>query len=620
VDAQANSLVAVRRLPILFAALGLLAPASASAAAPAVRDGLGGRTPVNGDWGFSLSSKGPFKPVSVPYAWNAGDDSPASMIGGVGFFRTTFKVPSPDAALRWRVHFDSVNYRAEVRLNGRRIGGHAGAYLPWELPLERVKRRNTNVLLVRVDSRRKPTDFPPAGISAEGIPSGGWFNSSGILREVTLRAVRAVDLARVQVRPTLPCATCAARVRVSVRLRGVDRSARQVRLSGTFGRQAIPARTVRVPAGGRRDVSTTLTVRRPRLWSPESPSLYPVRIEARSGGVRLATWSGKSGIRSVKVEDGHLYFNGRPTSLRGVGYHEETRERGMAISHADRVWLVREAKAIGATMLRTHYPPGADLLELADREGLLVWSEVPVYSVKPANLAKPAVRTRALRQLAENVYANGNHPSVAIWSVGNELSPQAGPSVSTYIRRGADLLHRIDPTRPVGYAMQSYPSVLCKTEDYAPLDVVGFNEYFGWYPGPGGELFDRSRLTEFLDAARTCHPKQAMMVTEFGAEANREGPIEEKGTWEFQRDFVDFHLGVFASKPYLSGALYWALNEFRVRPGWAGGNPRPAPPVHQKGLVTYDAHIRKPAWAAARRWYTGEAGAPVHPAPGSPGR
>ena len=77
------------------------------------------------------------------------------------------------------------------------------------------------------------------------------------------------------------------------------------------------------------------------------------------------------------------------------------------------------------------------------------------------------------------------------------------------------------------------------------------------------------------------------MITEFGAEANRDGPVEEKGTWAFQQDFVNFHLGVYAQKPWLSGALYWALNEFRVRPGWEGGNPRPSPPLHQKGLLRY---------------------------------
>ena len=90
------------------------------------------------------------------------------------------------------------------------------------------------------------------------------------------------------------------------------------------------------------------------------------------------------------------------------------------------------------------------------------------------------------------------------------------------------------------------------------------------------------------------------MVTEFGAEANREGPAEEKGTWAFQQDWINYQLGVFATKPWLSGALYWALKEFRVRPSWDGGNPRPISPLHQKGVVDYDGN-RKPGFFDLQR-------------------
>jgi len=103
---------------------------------------------------------------------------------------------------------------------------------------------------------------------------------------------------------------------------------------------------------------------------------------------------------------------------------------------------------------------------------------------------------------------------------------------------------------------------------------------------------------------RKCYPSNAIMVTESGAEANREGPVEEKGTWGFQREFISYHLGVFAQKPWLSGALYWALNEFRVKPGWEGGNPRPSPPIHQKGVITYDG-VRKPAYSDIQRAFKG---------------
>ena len=105
-----------------------------------------------------------------------------------------------------------------------------------------------------------------------------------------------------------------------------------------------------------------------------------------------------------------------------------------------------------------------------------------------------------------------------------------------------------------------------------------------------------------LDSVRQCYPNKAIVVSEFGAEANRDGPVEEKGTYAFQQDFVNFHLGVFATKPWLSGAIYFALQEFRVRPDWDGGNPRPQPPINQKGLVSFDG-VRKPAFFDVERIY-----------------
>jgi beta-glucuronidase len=172
---------------------------------------------------------------------------------------------------------------------------------------------------------------------------------------------------------------------------------------------------------------------------------------------------------------------------------------------------------------------------------------------------------------------------------------------SYYIARAASAAHALDPTRPVGYAVAAYPAAGCQRE-YAPLDVLGLNEDFGWYPGPNGQIADRSTLTEYLDSIRQCYPKKAIVISEFGAEANRDGPVEERGTYAHQQDFVNYHLGVYATKPWLSGAVYWALQEFRVRPGWQGGNPRPQPPIHQKGLVTFDGR-RKPAFFEAQRLF-----------------
>ncbi|HEX6389791.1 MAG TPA: glycoside hydrolase family 2 TIM barrel-domain containing protein, partial [Solirubrobacteraceae bacterium] len=241
--------------------------------------------------------------------------------------------------------------------------------------------------------------------------------------------------------------------------------------------------------------------------------------------------------------------------------------------------------------------------ERADELGLMVWSEIPVYAIKTNYLKSRRVRVLAARELAENIEVNGNHPSEVVWSIGNELSSRPGAVQGAYLKRAADTAHELDPTRPVGYAVAGYPAAGCQPE-YAPLDVIGINEYFGWYPGPNGQIADRTLLSQYLDSVRQCYPDKAIMVTETGAEANRDGPVEEKGTYQFQQDFVNYHFGVYAQKPWLSGALYWALEEFRVRPGWEGGNPRPHPPFHEKGLISFDG-VRKPAFFDLQKIFKG---------------
>jgi beta-glucuronidase len=455
---------------------------------------------------------------------------------------------------------------------------------------------------VRVDSRRRSSDFPPAGDTATGVPTGGWWNYGGLQREVYLVREERAALESVMVRPTLRCRTCDARVAMSATVRAAGSGTADVTVTGVFNgrRVALGGGTV----GGRaRTFAGDLTLRDPHLWSPADPHLYPAALEVRSGGRLVARWTVHSGVRSIRARGSRLYLNFQPVNLRGVGIHEDTRTQGFAVDNAFRDWLVGEAQTLGATVLRTHYPMAPYLQELADRKGLLIWSEIPVYAVKTPVLNRRSVRRRAVRLLAENIIANQNHPSVFVWSIANELSSKPGPSQGAYIKAAADLAHAMDPTRPVAQVMAAFPEGGCEPE-YEPLDVMGFNEYFGWYPGVAGTTFDRRNLSRYLDHLHACYRDKALLVTEYGAEANRDGPAEEKGTWAFQQDFVNYHEGVFATKPWLNGALYWTLNEFRVRPDWEGGNPRPQSPVHQKALIGYD-RAPKPAFSDAQRWYRG---------------
>jgi beta-glucuronidase len=604
-------------------ALACLSPASAPAAdIPSSRtlyhDGPTGRFLMDGGWLFRLDATGEglarryyretgtagWSPVSVPNAWNTGDESEASLAGSVAWYRNDFELPDRKAALEWAVRFESVNYRARVWLNGREIGSHAGASLPFTLRAKGLHRRGVNRLVVRVDSRRTAHDLPPFRLSARGTGTGGWWNYGGILREVYLERLDTVSFENVRVLPELACSRCGASVDFAVRLGNVTSRTWRVSAGAGFGARGVRLGSTTLRAGRSGELRARLRVASPRLWSPSRPYLYPVVVRVRVNRRVVGTYSLHVGVRSLRVSStGKLYLNGRPVNLRGVGVHEDSRSQGFAVDNAWRRRLVSEAEAAGARLLRSHYPLHPYIHELADREGLLIWSEVPVYQLSRSAVGTPGVRARALRVLRANVETNLDHASVAVWSIANELSSRPNASQARYIREAAATVRSIDRTRPVGIALAGYPSAGCQRRAYAPLDLLGVNDYFGWYPGPDGHLMDRANLSPYLDQLRRCYPRQALVVSEFGAEANREGPPEEKGTYAFQRDYVNFHLGVFASKPWLSGAIYWALNEFRIKPDWEGGNPRPSPPLHQKGLLNYDTWARKPAWEDVRRWF-----------------
>ncbi|MEA2192232.1 MAG: beta-glucuronidase [Solirubrobacteraceae bacterium] len=549
------------------------------------------------------TAKAGWKTTSVPNAWNAGDNSIASMLGTVGWYRKDFRLPDARSRLDWLVRFESVNYRSRVWLNGRPIGRNTGAHLPFDLRMPRsvLKRSGTNHLVIRVDNRRLPTDFPPSGLTGSGDPAGGWWNYGGLLREVYLQRVDRVDISSLVVRPELECTTCAASVLMRVTVRNYADRAGRVSIDGRFGTQRVRLGSKSVGARRFATFERRVRVSKPRLWSPASPNLYVTSLTVRLGGQKVVTQTLHSGIRSIKVVDGRLLLNGKALSLRGVGLHEDDLVTGAALTSARRAQIIAQVKEIGASVIRAHYPLHPEMQELADREGVLIWSEIPVYAVKTQYLKRLEVRKLAARELEENIIANQNHPSILLWSIGNELSARPGPVQANYINRAVHQAKKLDPTRPVALAVAGYPSAGCRPQ-YDALDVIGINEYFGWYPGPNGQIADRDALSEFLDGVRACYPKKALLISEFGAEANRDGPVEERGTFQYQQDFVNYHLGVYATKPWLSGAIYWALQEFRVRPNWDGGNPRPNSPIHEKGLLRFDG-TKKPAWFDAQRLF-----------------
>jgi beta-glucuronidase len=580
------------------------------------RDGQSGRYLLGGAWLYradtgdvglsqgwwrNVASTDGWSPVSVPNAYNAGDFSQASMNGYVGWYRRDFTLPSgafppyvAKADRHWIIRFESVSYRATVWLNGHQLGSHAGGYVPFELDLSDL-RQGVNRLIVRVDNRRGPGDLPPG-------PGGQWWNYGGILREVYLRAVAEADLQRVQIHTLHPCASCAATIQEQVLVRNVTGASQKVSLSGTYGRARLQFGSATIGPHGTWTASASTRVPHPGLWAPGHPKLYPATLNlSDSRGRRLGGYFTWSGIRTIKVVDGRLQLNGRFLNLRGVDLHEQTLQTGAAMTPAQTARLFGWVQSLGATIIRAHYPVGPEMEEMADRAGILIWSEIPVYQLQSQYLADPGVIDQAHAMLEDNILSNQNHPSILLWSIGNELPSPATPAEGAYIYGAVALAKHLDPTRPVGMAVSNWPGLACQSA-WGPLDVIGDNEYFGWFDAGGGGDDDRDALSPFLDTVRACYPHQAIMITEFGFDANRDGPVEERGTYAFQANSVAFHLNVFATKPWLSGAMYFALQDYVAFPQYSGGNPRPNPPFNEKGLLDF-AGNPKPAWYVVSQIY-----------------
>jgi len=612
----------MRRLPrflLLLCCSGLLLPAAANAvqtpkAKALYRDGPSGRFLLDGTWyerpdptdqDVSLrfqrqASLSGWRQTTVPRAVNAGDFSTASYLGTVAWFRKDFKLPDSSPTSKWILRFESVNYRARVWLNGKPLGAHVGAYLPFELRGKSVRRRGVNRLVVRVDGRRQKFDIPPLSVRSTGAFEGGWWNYTGILREVYLRRVTNLDLENVFVRPTLRCPTCAARIDVEGSIANLSNHGQRARIVGSIGGKSLrfPAHKV----GGRqsRRFRARTRIRNPRLWWPDRPHLYTARLAVLDGARKVQHYTVHTGIRTLKVDRlGRVELNGRELNLRGASIHEDNPQLGAAIGPAQMRTTMGWLLKVGAHMTRAHYPLHPYFLEMCDRKGILVWSEIPVYRMRSSLFANAEVRAKALRMLRTEIFRDRNHPSVMVWSIGNENASRPGTGLRKYIRKAERTAKQLDPTRLVGIATSGFPTVQ-KQEIYTELDALGINDYFGWYNGPRGTISDRGQLSGYLNRLHSDYPNQALFVTEVGAEADRSGPVDEKGTYQFQTEFLRYHLDVFSQKSFLNGALIWNLRDFRVKPGWAGGNPKPNPPVNEKGLVD-DSNRPKPAFSLVQQ-------------------
>jgi beta-glucuronidase len=551
--------------------------------------------------------------VTVPHNWNAGDTTENK--GTIGWYRKEFTLPrSPRKARHfWKVRFEGNNYRTKVWLNGEELAYYTG-YFPFEVLLKNLK-PGRNTLVAEVSSLRSNSDLThwrPAAFNGYG--SGGWWNFGGILREVYARRVDTVDVEDVHVLPRLARATGSARVEVRALLRNFTSRDRDVALVLRLGGDRYQLDPETVPANGRRELTTTLMIRKPRLWAPRAPELYNLRVGAVTGGQERSTYKVTFGVRKIDTRPGGaITINGKRVNLRGASIHEDDAQEGGALSQGTRTLFLNRLKSLGATITRSHYPLHPAMIEALDRAGIMYWVQAPVYQVPTPLWARSGVRSLAMRAATLTVRNNLNHPSVLTWSLANEPSEAGGnlgtysPSLVRYVREASRAVRLLDDTRLVGLDRQSRVGEPLTTDAHRYLDVLGVNEYFGWYRSvidnrPDLPSTTTADLSGFLDDLHAANPDLPLVITEFGAEATRSGPEGQKGTYEFQRRFAMDHLGIHGSKRFVSGSIYWALRDFRVHQTWQGGAPDEyaTPPWHNKSLID-ETNARKPAFLSVAR-------------------
>lgn len=627
-----------------WATIAILA-AAAAAAAPAAGQDVRTTRVLSDGWVFAKGAKAPaggapeWTRVTVPHSWNRvghytnpGDhpNRPETLDGyqGVAWYRLEFDAPRDPRGKRTFLEFDAASRTAEVWLNGKRLGSHAGGFSRFRFDAtDALKPGAANTLMVRVDNTA-----PDVGTAtADVLPlAGDFFVHGGLYRPVRLIVTDGVHFDMLDHGGSGVYATTRSigggRALIDVRWRARNDTARPARvgavvrlLDASGAVKAEQRRPVTLAGGAGGEASVTLDVADPHLWNGVAdPYLHRLSVDLVGADGRVLDRVEQSfGIREVRVDPARgLFLNGKPLRLHGVGYHQDREGKGWAVSDADIAEDVAIMREMGANTIRlTHYQHGQPIHDLADRYGLLVWDEIPLVSrwtMGAATTASDGLRENAAQQMRELIRQNGNHASVIAWGIANEVD--FGKSIPIFITNKdgpapdpMPLLAELnaiakaeDPSRPTAIATCCEGRLLGDAEvpiTAGAADVSGANRYFGWYYGePAG-------LGPHLDALRAARPNQPLSVTEYGAGGATSihtdnalgGDVDQRGRnqpEEYESYIHETAWATLSSKPYLWATWLWNSFDFATTRRREGD----AIDINTKGLVTYDRAIRKDAY------------------------
>lgn len=452
--------------------------------------------------------------LDLPHDWSIegtpSQDAPAGGRGGyfptgIGWYRKAFRLPAGARGRETWLEFDGVYMNSDVWINGVHLGRRPYGYVSFAHDITKYVASGVNVVAVRVDNSLQP--------------NSRWYSGSGIYRHVWLEVVDPLHVGHwgtYVMTPTVDAAgaTVVIHTRVEndrgtgrggvLRTLIVDAEGREVALTGaTFS--LAPRANV--------EIEHRLQVKAPRLWSVETPTLYTLRSEVLDGGRVVDVITTPFGIRSIAYDqDRGFLLNGVRVKMRGVNLHDDGGAVGAAVPV--RIWERRLEllKAMGANAIRTsHNPPAPEFLDLCDRLGFLVMAEAfDEWTIgKVAEGYHNYFQEWSERDVTDFVRRDRNHPSIVLWSAGNEIGEQSTPDGARVLRQLVDVFHREDPTRPVttgndNIAADGHPATL----DFLNAeDIVGYNYADRWH--------ERREL--FVEQDRHDHPDWKMIGTESGS-------------------------------------------------------------------------------------------------------
>ena len=538
-------------------------------------------------WGFFRNAK-PQKPedlieydfdksptMQIPSDWNTKDERLFFYEGTVWFKRSFQAVPMEEC--RTLLYFGAVNYDCRVWLNGQEAGHHVGGFTPFNFDISDLLKEGENTVIVKVDNKRHSEDVPTQIFD--------WWNYGGITRDVKLVKVTPVYLEDYNVQ--LQKADAKAKMReisFSAKLNKAE-AGHEVTL---FIPELKLEQKLTTDAEGKVSGTMKVSAKKLTLWSPENPKRYQVQVTLDN-----STVADEIGFRTIETRDKQILLNGQPIFLKGISIHnEKPNGGGRANTVEDARTLLSWAKELGCNFVRlAHYPHHEEMVREAEKMGILVWSEIPVYwTIAWTN---PATFANARQQLTDMISRDHNRANVIIWSIANETPHSA--ERDDFLGRLAQYARTLDDTRLISMAMEvtgasNYVNRLNDNMNKY-VDVVSFNEYVGWYR----DVNDAPKMTWEIPY------NKPVIISEFGGGARYgyHGAQNQRWTEEFQENLYRENLAMLDKIDGLSGTTPWILKDFR--------SPRRVLPgvqdyYNRKGLVS-DKGEKKKAFFVLRDWY-----------------